>query len=202
MSLAKFFLGLLCSFAISDNHTVGFGGLIQLRNLGTSAYLSTGPRDATAWDSPWDLFTTHGPFDENMYWGVNSYDIATVSTGRAVECSSLVRFTSSVRQTTLGLSDVVGSYKFVGVLGTIDTRLFWNLTCEDSNFWKEGTRVQLKNLREGCYMGTRLEHPENPHMPHRFALMCSLKSSIYTVWTVDSGLYPQGPPRADVGGFV
>jgi hypothetical protein len=174
-----------------DRFSVSYGAAIQLRNVGTSLYLASGPHDPSNPTGRWDYFGTFGPIDETWYWNINRPNFGTSPSGISIKCGSLAHISSSVKQMNLGTDDILVSINIIGIVDHGESQYIWNVTCDDPEAWTKGNFVQFKNLRNNCFLATRLDHKVNPDAPTRYPLHCTGKSTLNSVWVVESGLYPQ-----------
>jgi hypothetical protein len=185
-------LALLLGVCQSDDRfTVSYGSAIQLRNVGTSLYLASGPHDPGNPSGRWDYFGTFGPIDETWYWNINRPDIGPTSSGISIKCGAMAHISSSVKQTNLGVDDILVSIDIMGVVDQVQPGDIWNVTCGGAEGWTKGSFVQFRSLSDNCFLATRLDHKVNPSAPTRYPLHCTDRSTLNSVWVVESGLFPQ-----------
>jgi hypothetical protein len=170
---------------------IGYGSLVQLRNVGTSLYLSSGSQNPSDPGSPWEYFAAFGPCDENGYWSVGRVDLMPGTGGTSIRCGSIIRLAPNTRQTTLALSGMITAFGFVDSLETVDERVMWNVTCDAADFWRKDTYVQFRSITEGCFLGARLDHKTNGHIENRYPLECAATSTAATLWIAEAGLFPE-----------
>jgi hypothetical protein len=179
-----------CLFSLlhADDRTfVSYGTVIQIRNVGSALYLASGLRNPSHPSSPLDYFGAFEPFDEGWYWNVGHI---TPTSSFAVKCGSIIHLTPFNRDANLAVENFFTIFRFVEQSEMSDSAAAWNVTCESQNWDKNGF-VQFRNVGHDCFLGARLDVRKNPMIPNRYPLECTLKSSVMTVWIVDSGLFPQ-----------
>jgi hypothetical protein len=175
----------------ADRYTLGYGSLFQLRNVGTSLYLSSGSRNPSDPSSPWEYFAAFGPCDETGYWSVGRVHASLVTSGTSVRCGSLVHLAPGMRQSNLALPVTPMQFGFVDSVDPFDESAMWNVTCGPADFWTKDTYVQFTNVVDRCLLGARLDHKTNLHIENRYPLECDGTSTLNTLWVAEAGLFPQ-----------
>jgi hypothetical protein len=167
---------------------VTYGTIVQLRNIGTSLHLASGPRNSMQ-TSPWDFFGTFTPTNEDWYWTVNHIEMSH-NPELLVKCGSLIRLTPVDQKMNLAVETFFTARSLVGVADAVDNAGFWNVSC-DGAVWGFNMPVQFKNIGKGCFLAARIDRTAHPTITNRYPLECATISSDNSVWMADAGVFCQ-----------
>jgi hypothetical protein len=186
MSLKIFWLLFAPSHA-EDHFPVSFGTVIQLRNIGTSLLLASGPRNPALPTSAYEFFGTFAPFDGNWYWTINRTHAAH-SHVHAVPCGSPVHLIPADHATHLGAVSFLTVFGLAGIADAAAQDGVWNVSC-DGDVWGSKSAVQFWNVGRNCFLAANLNRNAAATAGMRYRLECSPASGINSLWVVDAGLF-------------